>query len=136
MLANMAFARLGAALMVGVLAGCTSHSTPLSLPTPRLTAPGVAFNARSACTAGVPGSGHALLTTVAAVRQSSMGLVRSPAVQRFAPNEKDTAPAAFCYRWVRATSSNEWWGVSPAGSAVRIGTLGGLYRDVGVFVGR
>jgi len=56
-------------------------------------------------------------------------------VRNFAVSEPASSPAAFCYRWISARQSDEWWGVSYAGAAVHIGGFGGVKRDMGVFDG-
>lgn len=124
--------------LVLVTCGCTSERmTPKSVAPAQSsasTAP-LAFSPQRACAERVPGAQHSLLTTVAKVRRSGMGLIVTPAARTFAPGAWPDDPAAYCYRWLPDQALDEWWGVSGSGASVRLGGFGGVHRDLGVFDG-
>ena len=93
-------------------------------------------SATATCQAHVPGAQHAAPTTVDHVRHSAMGLIIPIAAKNFAPGESGSSQALYCYRWIASRGVDEWWAVSSSGSTVRIGGLGGVTHDLGIFDGR
>ena len=128
------------AVVVGIalafITGCTSTTTPVTMTHAKGPAAPPVLSVQALCARTVPGSQHAVPTTVGKVRHSGLGVLGpSPRVLAFAPGESDGNRAAFCYRWLPARQADEWWGVSDSGGVVHIGGFGGVKRDLGVFDG-